>query len=421
MCYNGVARNVVEGGYTVRHVNAQTRLTEPQGIIKNIYDAIVIGAGGMGSASAYHLAKSGADVLVLEQFQRGHTLGSSHGATRIIRFFYDKPFYTELMKTAYAEWRDLESVSGKSLLFITGSVCLGGRGNPYGQSVRRSLDAAGVKSEWWSAARSAERFPQFQVSDDMDILWQEDTGFLHAAECVLTHLELAERHGATVREETVVTDIDWKPSESPTVSTDDGQFHGRKVVVTAGAWTGKLLAELGLPLTVTKQQVCYYQPRDADRFRPDRFPVFAEMTADGEFLYGIPAFGSGVKIARHGRGELVSPDTCRRIPDAAYIAHIDAYVRERMPDLGRATHAEVCLYTETPDEDFIIDRHPHCPDVLVAAGFSGHGFKFCSLVGRIMNELAMNGETDFDIHPFRIDREPNPTNGVPRLQSQRNG
>ncbi len=409
----------MEGGYTGRGVNAKIHLTEPQGKIKNIYDAIVIGAGGMGSASAYHLAKCGADVLVLEQFQRGHTFGSSHGATRIIRFFYDKPFYTELMKTAYAEWRDLESVSGKPLLFITGSVCLGGRGNSYGQSVRRSLDAAGVKSEWWSATQSVERFPQFRVSNDMDILWQADTGFLHAAECVLTHLALAERHGATIEEKTVVTDIDWQ-GDFPIVCTDAGQFQGRKVVVTAGAWTGKLLAALDLPLTVTKQQVCYYQPTDADRFKPDRFPVFAEMTADGEFLYGIPAFGSGVKIARHGRGELVSPDTCQRTPDTDYIAHIDAYVQERMPELGRATDAEVCLYTETPDEDFIIDRHPHCPDVLVAAGFSGHGFKFCSLVGRIMSELAMNGETDFDIHPFRIDREPNASSGIPRLQSKEN-
>ena len=384
--------------------------------IKNIYDAIVIGAGGMGSATAYHLAKSGADVLVLEQFQRGHTFGSSHGATRIIRFFYDKPFYTELMKTAYGEWRDLESVSGKSLLFITGSVCFGGRGNSYGQSVRRSLDAAGVESEWWRTAQLKERFPQFRGSDDMDILWQEDTGFLHAAECVLTHLELAERHGATVREKTAVTDINWH-RDVPTVRTDNGQFHGKKIVVTAGAWTGKLLAELNLPLTVTKQQVCYYQSAGADRFTPDRFPVFAEMTPDGEFLYGIPAFGSGVKIARHGRGEPVSPDTCERTPDTDYIAHIDAYVQERMPELGRSTHAEVCLYTETPDEDFIIDTHPHCPNVLVAAGFSGHGFKFCSLVGRIMSELAMNGETNFDIHPFRIDREPNTSSGIPRLQS----
>ena len=383
----------------------------------HIYDAIVIGAGGMGSATAYQLAKSGADVLVLEQFQRGHTFGSSHGETRIIRFFYDKAFYTELMKTAYAEWRALESASGKSLLFITGSVGIGAKGNPYGRAARESLDAAGVESEWWDAAELAERFPQFRVTNDMDILWQKDTGFLRAAECVSTHLQLAEQHGATVREETAVTDIDWQV-DVPTVQTEDGQFHGKKVVVTAGAWAGTLLAELDLPLTVTKQQVCYYQPADIERFQPARFPVFTESTPEGEFIYGIPAFGrNGLKIARHGRGQIISADTPERIPDADYIAHIDAYVQERMPELGKTTHTEVCLYTETPDEDFIIDAHPHCPNVLIAAGFSGHGFKFCALVGRIMSELVRKGETGFDIQPFRIDREHQISSGIPRLSS----
>ena len=383
----------------------------------HIHDAIVIGAGGMGSATAYHLAKSGADVLVLEQFQRGHTFGSSHGETRIIRFFYDKPFYTELMKTAYTEWRALESVSGKPLLFITGSVSIGTKGNPYGRAARKSLDAAGVESEWWSATQLAKHFPQLRVSNNMDILWQKDTGFLHAAECVSTHLQLAEQHGASVQEETTVTGIDWQ-ADVPTVQTENGQFHGRKVVVTAGAWAGNLLAELNLPLTVTKQQVCYYQPTDTDRFQPDRFPVFTEATPDGEFLYGTPAFGrNGLKMARHGRGQITSPDTCERTPDADYIAHIDAYVQERIPELGKATHAEVCLYTETRDEDFIIDAHPHCPDVLIATGFSGHGFKFCSLVGRIMSELVRNGDTDFDIHPFRIDREQKISSSIPRLSS----
>ena len=382
-----------------------------------IYNTIIIGAGGMGSATAYYLAKSGADVLVLEQFQRGHTYGSSHGETRIIRFFYDKPFYTELMKTAYAEWQDLESVSGKLLLFITGSVGIGAKGNPYGRATRQSLDAAGVESEWWDAAQLAERFPQFRLTDDMEILYQKDTGFLRAAECVSTHLQLAERHGAEIREETKVTSIDWQ-TDVPTVQTEDSHFRGRKVIVTAGAWAGTLLAELDLPLTVTKQQVCYYQPTDGKRFQPDRFPVFTEVTPDGEFIYAVPAFGEhGLKIARHGRGQIISPDTPERTPDADYIAHIDAYVQERLPELGKATHAEGCLYTETPDEDFIVDAHPRCPDLLIAAGFSGHGFKFCALVGRIMSELVRNGKTGFDIHPFRIDREHEISSGIPRLQS----
>ena len=402
-------------------MTVQTHAVPPQGIIKNIYDAIVIGAGGMGSATAYHLAKSGADVLVLEQFQRGHTFGSSHGETRIIRFFYDKPFYTELMKTAYAEWRDLESVSGKSLLFITGSVGIGAKGNPYGRATRQSLDAAGVESEWWDAAQLAERFPQFRLTDDMEILYQKDTGFLHASECVSTHLWLAEQHGATLREKTRVTNVDWQ-TDVPTVRTENTQFHGRKVIVTAGAWAGTLLAELNLPLTVTKQQVCYYQPTDSKRFQPDRFPVFTEVTPDGEFIYAVPAFGSydkggGLKIARHGRGQVISPDIPERTPDADYSAHIDAYVQERLPELGKTTHTEVCLYTETPDEDFIIDAHPRCPDLLIAAGFSGHGFKFCALVGRILSELVQNGKTGFDIYPFRIDREHKISSGIPRLRS----
>jgi len=382
-----------------------------------IYDAIVIGAGGMGSATAYQLAKSGADVLVLEQFQRAHAFGSSHGETRIIRFFYDKPFYTELMKAAYAEWHALESASGRPLLFITGSVSLGASGNRYGISARNSLDAAGVESEWWDAQQLANRFSQFHVSTGMDILWQKDTGFLHAALCVSTHLQLAEQHGADIREETPVTRIDWQ-ADVPTVYTETGRFHGRKVVVTAGAWTGGLLAELNLPLTVTRQQVCYYQPTDAAQFQPNHFPVFVEVTAGGEFFYGTPAFGkNGLKIARHGRGQPVSPDACNRTPDAEYLEQVQKYVQQRLPSIGKAVHAEVCLYTETLDEDFIIDTHPHSPVLLIAAGFSGHGFKFCALVGRIMSELALMGETAFDIHPFRIDREYGTSSGISRLNS----
>ena len=358
----------------------------------------------MGSATSYHLSKSGADVLVLEQFHRGHTNGSSHGETRIIRFFYDKPFYTELMKTAYEEWRDLESKSGKQLLFITGSVCLGERGNQYVSDVQKSLDAGAVDYEWWDDAQLVNRFPQFRISDDMDILWQKDTGFLYASECVSTHLKLAEQHGADVGENTTVTNIDWQ-AELPTVYTENNKYHCRKVVVTAGAWTSHLLNTLNLPLTVTKQQVCYYKPTESIQFQPDHFPVFTEITTDGMFIYGMPYFRTnGAKVARHGMGESVSLDTCNRTPERVYINLIDTYVSNRIPKLGKAVHSEVCLYTETPDEDFIIDNHPDCPNILIAAGFSGHGFKFCSLVGRIMSELVLTGKTEFDITPFRIDR-----------------
>ncbi len=367
------------------------------------YDVIVIGAGGMGSATAYHLAKSGANVLVLEQFHRGHKFGSSHGETRIIRFFYEKPFYTELMKTAYQEWRDLEASSGKQLLFITGSVNLGKSGNEYVMSVRKCMEAAGIQSEWWDANKLRQEYPQFNNTKEMDILWQKDSGFLYASECVSTHIQLAEKLGADIHDRTPVTHIDWQ-ADIPIVHTIENQFRCNKVVVTTGAWTSSLLTELTIPLTVTKQQVCFYKPLDT-AFRSDQFPVFTEVTEHGEFLYGMPYYGkNGVKVARHGKGIRVHPDRCNRKPDADYINHIDAYVSERIPELGNSTHAEVCLYTETHDEDFVIDKHPNCQNVLIAAGFSGHGFKFCSLVGRIMSELTLTGESAFDISPFRIDR-----------------
>ncbi len=371
----------------------------------NIYDVIVIGAGGMGSASAYHLAKNGANVLVLEQFNRGHTHGSSHGETRIIRFFYDKPFYTELMKTAYAEWRSLESESNKELLFITGSISMGRKGNQYTSAVSESLNEARVDYEWWDTQELSRRFPQFQVPDDYEILWQKDTGFLYASECVLTHLQLAERYGAKVLENTPIKRIDWQ-TDIPTIHTEKDLYPGRKVVITAGAWTSSLLPELDLPLTVTKQQVCYYKPTNTEMFQPNNYPVFTENTADGEFIYGIPYFGkNGAKVARHGMGKLYSPDECDRKPDGDYDEHINSYVKKRIPSLGEASHSEVCLYTETPDEDFIIDTHPKCENLLIAAGFSGHGFKFCSLVGRILCEMVLTDRTDFDISPFRTERK----------------
>jgi monomeric sarcosine oxidase len=371
---------------------------------KGIFDAIVIGAGGMGSAVAYSLACSGAKTLLLEQYSRGHAFGSSHGDSRVIRFAYEKKFYVELMKSAYTEWRNLEAASGKKLLFINGGVTIAPKGHDYVVSLRDSMDAEGVESEWWDRRRVSARFPQLRIDDDACVLWQEDTGFLYASECVLTHLRLAESHGAEILEGTCVIAIKWQGSV-PEVIVKGKSFRARKVIVTAGPWTTSLLTELELPLTVTRQQIVYYRPTDANLFQPGQFPVFIDIT-QGEFIYGLPIFRrSGVKVARHGLGETVSPDTCDRTPDTDYVEHLRDYLKVRIPDAaGEMLHAQVCLYTETLDGDFIIDAHPHCPHLIIAAGFSGHGFKFCSLVGRILAEMALAGQTSFDIRPFRLAR-----------------
>ncbi len=371
---------------------------------EDIYDAIIIGAGGMGSATAYHLASSGAKTLVLEQFSRGHALGSSHGDSRIIRLAYEKTIYVKLMKSAYAEWRKLEAASGKKLLYDTGGITIAPKEHDYIIGLRNSLEAAGVESEWWDRRQVSQRFPQFEIDDNVCVLWQADTGFLYASECVSTHLQLAESHGAEIRENTCVSNIDWQRSVAQVIANGES-FKGINVIVTAGPWTTSILSTLELPLTVTRQQVVYFRPTDVNLFQPGRFPVFIEIS-QGEFIYGIPIFKfGGVKAARHGLGETVSPDKCDRNPSADYIEHLHAYLKARIPDAaGELLHAQVCLYTETPDGDFIIDTHPDCPQLIIAAGFSGHGFKFCSLVGRILAELTSSGKTNFDVRPFSVAR-----------------
>lgn len=372
-----------------------------------LFDAIVIGAGSMGSAAAYHLCKAGAKTLVIEQFSRGHTFGSSHGNTRIIRLVYHKPFYTELMKSSYACWQDLERESGRKLLFTPGSIIIAPVGHEYVLATRVSLDEAGIESEWLHEEELASRLPQFRIEPNtMIALWQKDGGFLHASECVATHLDLAKEHGAEIRENAEVITVDWEAS-SPVVVCKDQRYHAKKIVAAAGAWTEQLLPNLGLPLTVTRQQVVYFKPKEKARFLPDQFPVFIDVTRPTSF-YGVPDFeGKGVKVGVDGHGKefATTLDSCDRAPDSAYIDFVHEFVGERMPDAaGGVSHAEVCLYTETPDKDFIIDLHPNCQNLAIAGGFSGHGFKFGGIVGKILSELALTGETHHDISHFGLDR-----------------
>ena len=361
----------------------------------------------MGSAAAYHLSSAGAKTLVIEQYSRGHTFGSSHGNTRIIRLVYHKPYYTELMKSSYTCWKDLERESGQRLLFVTGSVVIAPVGHEYAIALRASLDAAGVESEWLHERELASRLPQFRIEPNtMVALWQKDGGFLHASACVSTQLELAEKHGAEIREDTEVLSVDWE-SSSPVVVCKEERFHAKKIVVAAGAWTEQLLPNLDLPLTVTRQQVVYFRPKEKTRFQPAQFPVFIDVTRPTS-LYGVPDFeDKGLKVGLDGHGEefATTLDTCSRTPDSAYVDFVHEFVEERIPDAaGEVSHAEVCLYTETPDKDFIIDLHPNCGNLAIAGGFSGHGFKFGSLVGKILSELALTGRTHHDISQFRLDR-----------------
>jgi sarcosine oxidase len=372
------------------------------------HDAIVIGLGGMGSATAFHLARRGLRVLGLEQFDLLHERGSSHGLTRIIRLAYhEDPGYVPLLRRSYELWHDLERRAGEQLLTYTGSI----QGGPEdGDLFRGSMEAARIHDlshEVLSGAELRRRYPAFSgFSDAARFVLQPDGGFLAAERCVLAHVQQARRHGADLRFREPVQR--WQATEQGgvTVTTARGTYEADRLLICAGSWASRLVPELDELAVPERQVVGWLQPTRPELFTPERFPVFYVEVDDGGY-YGFPEHDvPGFKFARyHHLGERVDPDTVDRAPNAADEALLRSFAERYFPDgAGPTVMLKVCLFTNSPDEHFIIDRHPDHPQVVVAAGFSGHGFKFCSVVGEVMADLAQHGQTRHQIDLFRLGR-----------------
>jgi sarcosine oxidase len=377
------------------------------------YDVIVVGVGGMGSAAAYHLADRGLDVLGLERYDVPHAQGSSHGYSRIIRLAYhEHPSYVPLLRAAYDEWRSLEAERGVSLLHETGSVAGGPPGSEIFEGARRSCRENDPEHEVLSAAGLNDRFPDYDVPEDFRAVFQPQGGFLVPEKCVVAHVEGAHDRGAEIRARTKVRG--WTPLDDGgvTVEAEDGvegvtTYEADSLVVAAGAWTGELVPELEPVLEPERQVVGWFQPDDPDRFDPDSFPVFVLGEEEADEVYGFPVHGvPGVKIGRyHHRHETVDPDEMNREPtpedERILREDVEAYLADAA---GPTMRLETCLFTNTPDSRFVIDSHPVHPEVTVAAGFSGHGFKFVSVVGSVVADLVTDGRTDHPIEQFGIDR-----------------
>lgn len=372
----------------------------------NTYDAIVIGAGGMGSAAAYYLARAGQKTLLLEQFHLDHDKGSSYGESRIIRYAYDHPAYIALAKGAYPLWRDLENAAGEQLYIQTGGLDFGRGDHPVMQAVRQALTETHIPFEVLDPGAAAERFPQFRLDDDMQAIYQADAGVLKASRCVLAHIRLAQQHGATVIEQAAVKSITPTPSHV-TVETAQGTFQAGQLVIAAGSWSKPLLEKLGLslPLQPTREQQLFFKGSPPAAYLPDQFPTFIAWLSDITF-YGISNVdGTGFKCAQHGLHEPVDPDQVNRQIDAPYIERVRGFMRQYIPQgEGEAVGGRVCLYTMTPDEHFIIDRHPEYPYISFGAGFSGHGFKFTTLIGQILADLACGTPVPYDLSLFQAAR-----------------
>ncbi|VEP13741.1 FAD-dependent oxidoreductase [Hyella patelloides LEGE 07179] len=375
------------------------------------FDAIVLGAGGMGSAAAYYLAKSGQKVLLLEQFELNHQKGSSYGVSRVIRYTYDNPIYIDLMRAAYPLWFALEEAAKEQLYVKTGGLDFGFPSQESFQTLKQSMDEAKLDYEYLEADEVSQRFPQFHLDDGMAAFFQAEAGLLRASRCVLAHTRLAEKLGATIRDRTPVTKI-IPYTSSVEVQTKTETYLAERLVITAGSWSKALLAKQGinLPLKIMPCQLGFYQPKEPAAFKPESFPVFfAHMNGDyGEMPYGIPHEDEsiGVKVTTfYGWQTVDRPSEVDYTPSEEWVERIRNFSRQYIPGAaGETISTRRCLYTLTPDKHFVVDRHPHYSHIVLGAGFSGHGFKFSTLIGKMLTELALEGKTQHDTSLFKLSR-----------------
>jgi sarcosine oxidase len=370
------------------------------------YDAIVLGLGGMGSASAFHLARRGWRVLGLERFDILHPFGSSHGLTRIIRLAYSEhPSYVPLLRRAYELWHELEELDGRKLLYTTGNLEGGLPDGPVFRGAVHAAELHGLSYEVLSGAEVAKRWPAYHLPDDHWVIHQPDGGFLASEECILAHVRQALAHGAELHWREPVTG--WEPLEDGVrVRTARAEYEAGRLVVSAGSWASELVPELA-GLTVPERQVlAWLQVSRPELFTPEAFPVFYLELEEGKY-YGFPEWGiPGFKFGKyHHLEERIDPDGPREEPNSRDEEVLRSFARRYFPDgEGPTVALKTCLFTNTPDEHFILDLHPGHPQVVIASACSGHGYKFCSVVGEIMADLAQKGESPLDLSLFRLDR-----------------
>jgi monomeric sarcosine oxidase len=370
-----------------------------------IYDAIVIGVGGVGSAALYHLAARGAKVLGLDRFPAGHDRGSSHGQTRIIRLaYFEDPDYVPLLRRAYELWRALGLRHGSPLYHEIGLVQVGPADGAVVDGVRRSAKQYAIDVEEFDARKLTARFPGFRAAENTSAIFERQAGYLDVEACVVAHAEQAQQLGAELL--AGVTVHRWRGVENNlTVETDHGEFQAARLVLAPGAWAPQVLGPLPLRLVVRRKPQ-YWYPAGPDYQAAQGCPAFLFETPAGIF-YGLPQIDArGLKAAEHTGGrEVADPLHVDRNSDPSEQARVESFLAMHLPGVSRSSSQHsVCMYTLTSDEHFIVDRHPADPRVVFAAGLSGHGFKFSCVLGEALAELALDGNTGLPIDFLALDR-----------------
>jgi sarcosine oxidase len=374
------------------------------------YDAIVVGVGGMGSATAYYLAQRGKRVLGLERFGIPHSMGSSHGHTRIIRMaYYEHPSYVNLLRRAYELWRGIQQSAGERLLHTTGSIDAGPEDSWVFKGSWESCRLHDLPHEVLTGSELQRRYPGYHLPKDHLALVQPDGGFLTPENCIISYVRGAQAHGAEIHGREQV--LEWEPLEGGVrVHTNRGVYEADKLVITAGAWDGELVDVLDGLAVPERQVLAWLQPTNPERFRPENFPVFNLLVDEGRF-YGFPVHGvPGFKFGKyHHLQEDVDPDAMDRESHDHDEQLLRDFAERYFPEgCGPTMDLQTCMFTNTPDNHFIIDVHPEYEQVSFASPCSGHGYKFASVIGEIMADLADTGMTRHDISLFRLDRLTNP-------------
>jgi sarcosine oxidase len=383
--------------------------------LHNTFDVIVVGVGAMGSAACYHLAKRGVRVLGLEQFSIPNAMGSSHGESRMIRLcYYEHPDYVPLLRRAYELWHELQAHAKCQLLLMTGGIYMG---HPQGEFIAGTLRSAArfnLPHESLTRHELRRRFPQFNVPDHYAAVHEPNAGLLLPERVIAAHAQLAISHGASLRAHEPV--VDWaSTSHGVSVRTTNGAYAANHLIICGGAWSAKVLGEIGVNLLVTRQVLGWVWPRKPELFALGQLPVWAIDHPDATLHYGFPMLPAdlsarpGFKIAHHFRGEATSAEAVNRLPQQNDEEDFRWALARYIPDAdGPLLSMAVCMYTNTPDSHFIIDRlgGAGCAhdNVTVACGFSGHGFKFSSVIGEILADLATQGATLHPIQFLRLDR-----------------
>ncbi len=378
-----------------------------------IYDVAIIGSGIMGASAAYELARRGASVALIDQASLPNPQGASVDYSKIFRFAYPDPLYVQMAVDALALWRALEEAVGRRLLDEAGLLMLGNKADSFETQTYEALHSLGLEAEMLNGEEIAERFPQFNKDAIPFAVFDPSGGVLYADKAVQVSINLAQKFGADVFENERVVAIEPNARGTLIRSQTGSEWTCEKVLIASGPWTRKLLPDFASLLTTTRQEVVYFEPVMENRksanhsktnFDIGEFPIFIEMDSG---FYGFPIPHNGaMKVGNHLRGETIDPYAFDEKVGDEFIEKCREFFARVIPALAdaRVTKSHVCIYNNSPDEDFIIDWHPDFERVLLATGFSGHGFKFGPLMGRLAAELLLEGKSKYQVDRFRLSR-----------------